>query len=149
MSPAGNVIYVAVSMRCQKNSNRTQSIKVTPELKIGRLLLFFLDYGKPEERPECQNSTVEFIAPAEYMSRPPQAAQYLFILDVSYNALKSGYLDIFAEELLSEYKECYFLYIQKIKWGSSFRWSFGMWQHRNGDHQEDAPLFILKTITLK
>jgi len=43
------------------------------------------------------------------MSRPPQAAQYLFILDVSYNALKSGYLDIFAEELLSEYKECYFL----------------------------------------
>ena len=44
------------------------------------------------------------------MSRPPQAAQYLFILDVSYNALKSGYLDIFAEELLSEYKECYFLY---------------------------------------
>ena len=46
------------------------------------------------------------------MSRPPQAAQYLFILDVSYNALKSGYLDIFAEELLSEYKECYFL----LKW---------------------------------
>ena len=45
------------------------------------------------------------------MSRPPQAAQYLFILDVSYNALKSGYLDIFAEELLSEYKECYQLLI--------------------------------------
>ena len=109
MSPAGNVIYVAVSMRCQKNSNRIQSIKVTQEIKISQFNPF-LDYGKPEERPECQNSTVEFIVPAEYMSRPPQAAQYLFILDVSYNALKSGYLDIFAEELLSEYKECYFLY---------------------------------------
>ena len=108
MSPAGNVIYVVVSMRCQKNSNLIQSIKVTREIKIGHFNPF-LDYGKPEERPECQNSTVEFIAPAEYMSRPPQAAQYLFILDVSYNALKSGYLDIFAEELLSEYKECYFL----------------------------------------
>ena len=81
-------------------------------------LTLFLDYGKPEERPECQNSTVEFIAPAEYMSRPPQAAQYLFILDVSYNALKSGYLDIFAEELLSEYKECYFFAI-KCHWETS------------------------------
>ena len=30
------------------------------------------EYGKPEERPECVNSTVEFIAPSEYMSRPPQ-----------------------------------------------------------------------------
>ena len=79
--------------------------------KIRSFSIHFLDYGKPEERPECQNSTVEFIAPAEYMSRPPQAAQYLFILDVSYNALKSGYLDIFAEELLSEYKECYFYYL--------------------------------------
>ena len=45
------------------------------------------EYGKPEERPECVNSTVEFIAPAEYMSRPPQAAQYLFLFDVSYNAV--------------------------------------------------------------
>ena len=49
------------------------------------------------------------------MSRPPQAAQYLFILDVSYNALKSGYLDIFAEELLSEYKECYQLLIPWVE----------------------------------
>ena len=52
------------------------------------------------------------------MSRPPQAAQYLFILDVSYNALKSGYLDIFAEELLSEYKECYFFVISYLFHGS-------------------------------
>ena len=54
------------------------------------------EYGKPEERPECVNSTVEFIAPSEYMSRPPQAAQYLFIIDVSYNAVQSGYLEIFS-----------------------------------------------------
>jgi len=62
------------------------------------------EYGKPEERPECVNSTVEFIAPSEYMSRPPQAAQYLFIIDVSYNAVQSGYLEILAEELLHEYQ---------------------------------------------
>ena len=29
---------------------------------------------------------------------------YLFILDVSSNAIQSGYLDIFADELLNEYK---------------------------------------------
>ena len=63
------------------------------------------EYGRPECRPECLNSTVEFIAPAEYMSRPPQAAQYLFVLDVSYNAVQSGYLNIFADELINEYKE--------------------------------------------
>ena len=62
------------------------------------------EYGKPEERPECVNSTVEFIAPSEYMSRPPQAAQYLFIIDVSYNAVQSGDLEILAEELLHEYQ---------------------------------------------
>ena len=62
------------------------------------------EYGRPECRPECLNSTVEFIAPAEYMSRPPQAAQYLFVLDVSYNAVQSGYLSIFADELINEYK---------------------------------------------
>jgi protein transport protein SEC24 len=35
---------------------------------------------------------VEFVAPQEYMVRPPQALTYIFLLDVSYNAVTSGLL---------------------------------------------------------
>uniref|UniRef100_UPI00358FA343 protein transport protein Sec24B isoform X2 n=1 Tax=Myxine glutinosa TaxID=7769 RepID=UPI00358FA343 len=50
------------------------------------------NYGEPQKRPEVQNATVEFVAPSEYMLRPPQAAVYLFVLDVTYSAIESGYL---------------------------------------------------------
>uniref|UniRef100_A0A182WMH8 Protein transport protein Sec24A n=1 Tax=Anopheles minimus TaxID=112268 RepID=A0A182WMH8_9DIPT len=49
-------------------------------------------YGDPTRRPEIKSSTIEFIAPAEYMLRPPQPAIYLFLLDVSSLAQQSGYL---------------------------------------------------------
>ncbi|CAG9799468.1 unnamed protein product [Chironomus riparius] len=51
-------------------------------------------YGDPTRRPEIRSSTIEFIAPSEYMLRPPQPAVYLFLLDVSSLAQQSGYLDI-------------------------------------------------------
>ncbi|XP_027865114.1 protein transport protein Sec24B isoform X1 [Xiphophorus couchianus] len=57
-------------------------------------------YGEPHKRPEVQNSTVEFIASSDYMLRPPQPAVYLFVLDVSHNALEAGYLKYFCESLL-------------------------------------------------
>uniref|UniRef100_A0A673LEY0 Protein transport protein Sec24A-like n=1 Tax=Sinocyclocheilus rhinocerous TaxID=307959 RepID=A0A673LEY0_9TELE len=57
-------------------------------------------YGAPHKRPEVQNATIEFIAPSEYMLRPPQPAVYLFILDVSHNAVETGYLDVFCQTLL-------------------------------------------------
>lgn len=40
-------------------------------------------YGDPSRRPEIKSSTIEYIAPSEYMLRPPQPAVYLFLLDVS------------------------------------------------------------------
>lgn len=40
-------------------------------------------YGDPSRRPEIKSSTMEYIAPSEYMLRPPQPAVYLFLLDVS------------------------------------------------------------------
>uniref|UniRef100_A0A182YBY1 Uncharacterized protein n=2 Tax=Anopheles stephensi TaxID=30069 RepID=A0A182YBY1_ANOST len=49
-------------------------------------------YGDPTRRPEIKSSTIEFIAPSEYMLRPPQPAIYLFLLDVSSLAQQSGYL---------------------------------------------------------
>uniref|UniRef100_A0A673ATB9 Protein transport protein Sec24B-like n=1 Tax=Sphaeramia orbicularis TaxID=375764 RepID=A0A673ATB9_9TELE len=57
-------------------------------------------YGEPHRRPEVQNSTVEFIASSDYMLRPPQPAAYLFVLDVSHNAVEAGYLKYFCESLL-------------------------------------------------
>lgn len=44
------------------------------------------------ERPELSRGSVEFIAPSEYMVRPPQAPVYMFVIDVSYNAVASGML---------------------------------------------------------
>ncbi|XP_036619787.1 protein transport protein Sec24B [Trichosurus vulpecula] len=57
-------------------------------------------YGEPHKRPEVQNSTVEFIASSDYMLRPPQPAVYLFVLDVSHNAVEAGYLTIVCQSLL-------------------------------------------------
>ncbi|XP_042636862.1 protein transport protein Sec24B [Orycteropus afer afer] len=57
-------------------------------------------YGEPHKRPEVQNSTVEFIASSDYMLRPPQPAVYLFVLDVSHNAVEAGYLAILCQSLL-------------------------------------------------
>ncbi|KAM3601432.1 uncharacterized protein V6R79_012827 [Siganus canaliculatus] len=57
-------------------------------------------YGEPHKRPEVQNATIEFIAPSEYMLRPPQPAVYLFVLDVSHNAVETGYLNVFCQSML-------------------------------------------------
>ncbi|XP_038651792.1 protein transport protein Sec24A isoform X1 [Scyliorhinus canicula] len=57
-------------------------------------------YGEPHKRPEVQSATIEFIAPSEYMLRPPQPAVYLYILDVSHNAVESGYVNTVCQSLL-------------------------------------------------
>lgn len=57
-------------------------------------------FGDPVNRPEIKHPTVEFIAPNEYMLRPPQPAVYVFVLDVSAAAVESGYLFAFSEQLL-------------------------------------------------
>lgn len=44
------------------------------------------------DRPELSSSVVEFIAPAEYMVRPPQEPSYFFVIDVSATAVQSGML---------------------------------------------------------
>ncbi|CAF3776387.1 unnamed protein product [Rotaria sp. Silwood1] len=57
-------------------------------------------YGDPSRRPEVRFGTVEYTATADYMARPPQPAMYLFLLDVSHNAIQTGYLSSFCDILL-------------------------------------------------
>ena len=43
-------------------------------------------------RPDLNHSVVEFVAPQEYMVRPPQPLVYLFLIDVSYSSVTNGLL---------------------------------------------------------
>ncbi|CAF1187664.1 unnamed protein product [Rotaria sp. Silwood1] len=56
-------------------------------------------YGDPSRRPEVRFGTVEYTASSDYMARPPQPAMYLFLLDVSHNAIQTGYLQSFCDIL--------------------------------------------------
>ncbi|KAK5995779.1 Protein transport protein SEC24 [Cladobotryum mycophilum] len=52
------------------------------------------------QRHELNHSVVEFVAPQEYMVRPPQPLVYLFCFDVSYTAIASGLLATSARTIL-------------------------------------------------
>ena len=59
--------------------------------------------GKPADRwsrKELNHSVVEFIAPTEYMVRPPQPPVYAFIIDVSAAAIQSGMVATAARTIL-------------------------------------------------
>jgi len=45
------------------------------------------------QRPELCRGAVEYIAPGEYMVRPPQPPVFMFVIDVSYTAVVTGMLD--------------------------------------------------------
>lgn len=53
------------------------------------------------KRPELNSGVVEFVAPREYMVRPPQPPVYVFVMDVSYAAVSSGMLATAASAILS------------------------------------------------
>ena len=52
------------------------------------------------KRAELNHSVVEFVAPQEYMVRPPQPLVYLFLFDVSYAAVSNGLLATSARTIL-------------------------------------------------
>ncbi|KAL1539716.1 Protein transport protein Sec24A [Salvia divinorum] len=54
-----------------------------------------------DQRPELINGSVEFIAPAEYMVRPPMPPLYFFLIDVSISAVKSGMLEVMSQTIRS------------------------------------------------
>ncbi|KAL3647825.1 Protein transport protein Sec24A [Castilleja foliolosa] len=54
-----------------------------------------------DQRPELTKGSVEFIAPAEYMVRPPMPPLYFFLIDVSVSAVQSGMLEVMAQTIKS------------------------------------------------
>ncbi|XP_017293728.1 protein transport protein Sec24C isoform X1 [Kryptolebias marmoratus] len=55
------------------------------------------------ERPELSLGTYEFLATVDYCknNKPPQPPAFIFLIDVSYNAVKSGMVSIVCHELKS------------------------------------------------
>lgn len=47
-----------------------------------------------DERPELCQGSVEFVAPTEYMVRPPMPPVYFFLIDVSASAIRTGMLQV-------------------------------------------------------
>ncbi|GJS91478.1 transport protein Sec24-like protein [Tanacetum coccineum] len=54
-----------------------------------------------DQRPELTKGCVEFVAPAEYMVRPPMPPLYFFLIDVSIYSVKSGMLEVIAQTIKS------------------------------------------------
>ncbi|XP_042053619.1 protein transport protein Sec24-like At3g07100 [Salvia splendens] len=54
-----------------------------------------------DQRPELLKGSIELIAPAEYMVRPPMPPLFLFLIDVSVSAAKSGVLEVVAQTIKS------------------------------------------------
>ncbi|KAK2878145.1 hypothetical protein FQN49_001120 [Arthroderma sp. PD_2] len=53
------------------------------------------------QRPELMQGTVEFLVPKEYWSKEPVALRWLFLLDVSQEAVSRGFLEACCDGLLS------------------------------------------------
>lgn len=47
-----------------------------------------------DQRPELTRGSVEFVAPTEYMIRPPMPPSYFFLIDVSVSAVRSGMIEV-------------------------------------------------------
>ncbi|KAI3773054.1 hypothetical protein L6452_04252 [Arctium lappa] len=54
-----------------------------------------------DQRPELTSGCVEFVAPAEYMVRPPMPPLYFFLIDVSIYSIQSGMLEVIAQTIKS------------------------------------------------
>ncbi|KAI7872890.1 hypothetical protein BDF14DRAFT_1877347 [Spinellus fusiger] len=53
------------------------------------------------DRDELNHGCVDFIAPAEYMVRPPQPPVYVFLIDTSYQAIQTGMVEVVADSISS------------------------------------------------
>ena len=77
--------------------NLSDCLAVPDDFLIDPQTKRFLDY--PPRQPELMCGSVEFIAPVEYMVRPPQPAAYVFVFDASAHAYHTGYIPVMAQTI--------------------------------------------------
>ncbi|KAK4745782.1 hypothetical protein SAY87_012094 [Trapa incisa] len=54
-----------------------------------------------DQRLELSEGSVEFVAPTEYMVRPPMPPLYFFLIDASVSAVRSGMIEVVAQTIRS------------------------------------------------
>ncbi|XP_030547212.2 protein transport protein Sec24-like At3g07100 isoform X1 [Rhodamnia argentea] len=54
-----------------------------------------------DQRPELTKGSVEYVAPTEYMVRPPMPPLYFFLIDVSISAVRNGMVQVVAQTIKS------------------------------------------------
>lgn len=52
------------------------------------------------QRPELMQGTVEFMVPKEYWNKEPVGLRWLFLIDVSQEAVTRGFLEAFCEGIM-------------------------------------------------
>ncbi|KAG0748860.1 hypothetical protein G6F57_003034 [Rhizopus arrhizus] len=50
-------------------------------------------------RPELNYGCVDFVAPADYIVRPPQPPSYVFIIDISFQSVQAGVVSVVADAI--------------------------------------------------
>lgn len=86
-----------------ENGNRWKCCMCNISNEVPQLFDWNSETNQPADRwqrPELNHSVVEFIAPREYMVRPPQPPVYTFLIDVSYHAINSGMVATAARTIL-------------------------------------------------
>ena len=85
--------YINPFVQFIDNGNRWRCCMCSMSNEVPQLFDWDQQRNQPGDRwarPELNYSVVEFIAPTEYMVRPPQPAVYVFLIDVSHAAIQSG-----------------------------------------------------------
>ena len=85
--------YINPFVQFIDNGNRWRCCMCSMSNEIPQLFDWDQQRNQPGDRwarAELNYSAVEFVAPTEYMVRPPQPAVYVFLIDVSNAAIQSG-----------------------------------------------------------
>lgn len=75
-----------------------------------------------DQRPELTKGSVEFVAPTEYMMRPPMPPVYFFLIDVSISAVRSGMIEVSTSSYMAYYAVTHLLFYQGKMFVCAKKW---------------------------
>ncbi|KAK4687289.1 protein transport protein SEC24, partial [Tremellales sp. Uapishka_1] len=96
-------VYINPFVTFVEGGNRWKCCMCNLSNEVPQLFDFDQGEGRPADRwarKELNHSVVDFIAPTEYMVRPPQPPVYAFVIDVSQPAVQSGMVATAARTIL-------------------------------------------------